>query len=229
MKWTTLHPVSVSVRVKEKAPPKRDSWADRLLKHQVGGWRAVSAEGLQGTDLHEGLLFVHAPEVPGVIANPGQTTGGCCKFWRPVKPWETAYLRSFPRHFLAGARAARICRDPLYDDSLCPFSDRLPDGFLTASGQLCLFTEVPQISYMFVYAVYMRTCCHNYHTPRHMSTHLPTNVHHEWGISLSLSLYIYIYTCIYIYIIHNYRCDVYAYIRIYIYYIYIYMHTCTYM
>ena len=36
------------VSAKNAPPKKKDSWADRLPKRQIGGWRAVSAEGLQG-------------------------------------------------------------------------------------------------------------------------------------------------------------------------------------
>ena len=32
---------------------KKDSWADRLSTHQIRGWRAVSAEGLQGKGLRK--------------------------------------------------------------------------------------------------------------------------------------------------------------------------------
>jgi hypothetical protein len=49
----------VYVCVNEHAPPeKKDSWADRLRKHHVRGWRAVSAKGLQGKGQGKKSVFV---------------------------------------------------------------------------------------------------------------------------------------------------------------------------
>ena len=41
----------------ETPPTKKDSWADRVSKHQIRGWRAVSAEGLQGEGSRERNVF----------------------------------------------------------------------------------------------------------------------------------------------------------------------------
>ena len=52
--------VCVCVWVKRIVPPKKNkSWADRLSKHHIRGWRAVSAEGLQGKCSRKGSVFSH--------------------------------------------------------------------------------------------------------------------------------------------------------------------------
>ena len=38
-------------------PGEEDTWKDRLSKHQIRGWRAVSAEELQGEGSHKRSVF----------------------------------------------------------------------------------------------------------------------------------------------------------------------------
>ena len=50
----------VCVCVRKQNPKKKDSWAEGLPKHQISGWSAVSAEGLQGKGSRErSVIFIH--------------------------------------------------------------------------------------------------------------------------------------------------------------------------
>ena len=46
----------VCVRVEKHSSAEKDSWADRLSKHQIRCWRTVSAEGLQGKGSRKGMI-----------------------------------------------------------------------------------------------------------------------------------------------------------------------------